>query len=211
MKKLLLVSLVLVSILPWELSAQSEYEDFLATLPKRMSGEEIPAYREKQQKAYLESELYKFQQIDTTSLKSVWNFYNNTIIKKHEGNEHADFLKLKFIQFAVRGFDLRLKESAEATRQLIVYTKELVKLRTNYDVDFSYSCIAAIKDLIPKAELNNMVKIERFKTRLMLENLKESLAEVENKSELQKHAEVLKTFVAKYSKLDSDFVALIIP
>jgi hypothetical protein len=210
LKKLILISSVL-GFLNWELYAQSEYGDFLAARPKRMTLEEIQVREEKRQEVYLESELYKFQQIDTTSLKSVWNFYNNIIIKKYESHEHADFLKLKFIQFAVRGFDLRLKESPEATRQLIVYTRELTKLQTIYEVEFSYSCIAPIKDLIPKEELNQMVKVERFKVRFMLEDLKKSLAEIENKSDLQRHAEGLKSFVAKFSQLDSDFAALIIP
>jgi hypothetical protein len=140
MKKLLIFSLLLVSLLHWELAAQSEYESFVDSLPKRIPGRDIRTFYEEREKAYLESELYQFQKIDTTSLKSVWNFFNGPILKKYTDGEHSDFYKLKFIQYAVRGFDLRLKQNAEGTRQLIIYTRALVKLRSSYDVDFSFSC-----------------------------------------------------------------------
>lgn len=207
--------LVSITYVPGDLKSQSDYEAFLVSLPKRkIAPSELKNYRDQQQQIYEQSKLYKFQQIDTTTLLGVWSFYINVIKKEYAGQENYDFLLSKFLSFAIRGFDLRLKLNSEAIRQLIVYTKELVDLRTNYDVQLCYSCIVALKGVLPGREINDMVKIERFKVRLWLENINNSLIELENDTKLvarekKSHLEHMNKSLFDFQELDASLVALL--
>lgn len=209
------ILLLVLVIYHGELKSQANYEEFIASRPKRkLAPSELKNHSDKQQQVYEQSRLYKFQQNDTTTLPTVWSFYTNVIKQEYAGQEHYDFLLSKFLSFAIRGFDLRLRESPEATRQLIVYTKELVNLRTNYDVQFSYSCIVALKDVLPGNEINDMVKIERFKVRLWLENINQSLIELENNPpknarEKKSSLEFFNKLLADFQQLDANFAALL--
>jgi hypothetical protein len=172
-----------------ESTEEAEYQKFVSGREHRVKLDSLtlrnmPAVQEQ---AYEESGLLKF--IKNGELKTrddMDKFYNEVIIEKYSGHIAQEYLKGKFIRYAITYFDLTHAEKPEDCEYLVRLTRELMATK-DVDIRFNYDCLSACRGKMEKEEYNSMVQQAKFEVRFVIEESAKIFAqETESKNTVSK-------------------------
>jgi hypothetical protein len=94
---------------------------------------------------------------------------------RYSGHIAQDYLKARFIRYAITYFDLTHTQNTEEYEYLVRLTRELMTTK-HVNIQFTYDCLSACRGKMEKEEYNSMVRRAKFETRFLIEQINKEIS-----------------------------------